>query len=122
MKDFITIFAVQMALVALISLFAVSDFASAGQKADGWAMNAGNQYAVLFPPGTQSHDAISKVIAAGGSVVRFGAFDNLVIVNSSAFDFKKTQAEYGAIFVFTPFIKGNCLILDKSRFQVSEPV
>lgn len=116
MKDFALVLSVQFALVGLISLFAVSDFTT---KIDG---RDNPQYAVFFPLGTSAADAVSHVVSAGGSVVRFAAFDNLIIVSSIEKDARKRLKESGALFIFSPFIKGNCVIEDKTGFNVSQSV
>ncbi len=75
------------------------------------------QYAVVFPPDTGYEQAMGEVMSSGGLPVRVGSFDFIVIAASDDRDFTDHVKEKGAVFVFSPLIKGGCITKNKAAFR-----
>jgi len=71
---------------------------------------AGDQVAVIFGPGTGLAEAISQIGRAEGTVVRVGAFSNIVVAVGSAPDLIDRVKEKGAWLVVDPRGLGGCFI------------
>ncbi len=71
---------------------------------------AGDQVAVVFPPGWGERDVLLASAEAGQNLVRFGALPNIGIVEfSSSADLEELRA-VGAWFLLDPQALGGCLI------------
>lgn len=74
------------------------------------------QYAIVFKPNTPQMQIIEKISKADGYPVRNTNIDFLFIAASKTSDFKSKIRELGAIAVFNPVIKGNCITTNKTAF------
>ena len=71
---------------------------------------AGDQVAVVFPPGWSERDVLLASAEAGQNLVRFGALPNVGIVEfSSQADLQDLRAA-GALLLLDPQVLGGCLI------------
>ena len=75
---------------------------------------AGEQVAVVFPPGTPQVRAMAKLDGLGARVVRGGAFGNVVVAH---FDTARSWADLrrvGAWIAIDPLAAGGCLLADET--------
>jgi hypothetical protein len=70
--------------------------------------------AVLFSPWTDAASAMQRSSAAGGRVVRFGAFPFIVVVEPDAPDFAARVAEQGAVLLLDPRSLAACLTVSRA--------
>lgn len=75
------------------------------------------QYAVVFPPSTPQIEIFNTVIKAQGLPVRNTTFDFIMVVASTDKNFQENIQKLGAIFVFSPIIKGSCVTKSYQRFR-----
>ena len=73
----------------------------------------GDPVAVVFAPGTSLVQAIDEIAVADGTVVRAGAFSNIVVAVGSAPDFSDRLLKRGAWLVADPYGLGGCLLASK---------
>lgn len=76
-----------------------------------------NQYALIFSPKTTPSNIYQHIVDADGTPVRGGTFDFVMIAASNNPKFIENIQRLGAIFVFSPIIKGGCLIENHARFR-----
>ena len=75
------------------------------------------EYAVVFKPGTHYRNGIDKVVRSGGVPVRSGTFEFVLIAASEDEAFLEYVKKQGAIFVFSPLVKGGCFVQNESTFK-----
>jgi hypothetical protein len=76
------------------------------------------EIAAIFPPGWQSDDVMRAVASTPVGVVRFGAFDNVVIVSAEDDDTRSALFQAGAWLLLPPGVLGGCLL---PRDRASNP-
>ena len=101
-------------LLGIIMIFTIFSISPSSADKYGYI-----EYAVVFLPSVTQRDAAMHVFAAGGSPVRNGNFSNIIIAASNQTDFQENIRQQGAIFTFSPFIKGGCIIQNFSTFKPS---
>lgn len=99
-------------LVLLVGILVVVSI-----QPDGFQDDGVHEYAVVFKPGTNHYKVIDKVLKSGGVPVRSGAFDFILIAASEDEAFLEYVKTQGAIFVFSPFVKGGCFVQNKTAFK-----
>ena len=75
---------------------------------------AGQEVALLFPPGTTATESLRAVAAAEGLAVRAGGFDNLMIARFSQDLNWASVWDMGALAALDPAVAGACAALLKS--------
>lgn len=70
---------------------------------------AGEQVALIFPPGTQREAALAALDPAALRAVRGGAWDNLLVVRASRDMTWRELWDLGALAAFDPLAFGFCL-------------
>ncbi len=112
-KQIISLFipcVVMALLVLLLAFMAIKpDYKISGEY---------NQYGVIFSPYVNQQQSVKAIIKAGGLPLRVGNFDFIQIIASSDESFIENMYDNGAVFIFTPVIKGACYFENKSRFGV----
>lgn len=98
-----------LAVIALLSYVSIKPLKSNGSDMI--------QYAILFPPGTKHRDMFDTVVRSGARPVRGGAFEFIMIAASKDTAFKETIKRSGAVLVFSPIIKGGCIIENQGTFK-----
>ena len=94
----------------IVLLFVVGIFAYASLKLPSKQEADMPQYLIVFPFKTTHMQGINAIIQAKGLPVRTGSFDFLLIAASENPNFAKDIRKQGASFIFSPIIKGGCLI------------
>lgn len=100
-----------------VILFLVGILAFVSMIPDGYEDQSNKQFAVVFSPDTTREQAMSQVIESGGYPIRAGAFDFIVIAAAPQSDFQSSVKGHGALFSFSPLIKGGCIITNKTAFK-----
>ena len=70
----------------------------------------GPDVAVVFPPGWSGADAMRAAARAEVGVVRFGAWDNILITRRTSDDDIDRLREAGAWYILPPGALGGCLV------------
>ena len=109
-RSFLSIGTTCLVICLLVGLLAYASVRPA-DASDGTA-----QYAVIFTPGTPHAEAIKKTVMAGGTPVRTGKFDFIIIATSENKDFEQSVKKTGAAFLFSAIIKGACSVDNKTAF------
>ena len=98
-----------LCLVAILTLVAVyPQYSYTGEQ---------TQYAVVFPPSISPTDIYTQITTSDGTPVRSATFDFIMIAASDNPEFITNIRKLGAILVFSPIIKGGCLIENHARFR-----
>ena len=74
----------------------------------------GDQAAAVFPPSWTESDVLVAAARADLSVVRFGAFPNVGIIQFDTKDALAALRREGALFLLSPGALGGCFILTAS--------
>lgn len=74
--------------------------------------------AVLFLPGTEESEILSAVTAAGGQILRGGAFSNVLVVRDDAPGFAGRLKGAGAWGVLSPALAAGCLLIPRDALPV----
>jgi hypothetical protein len=90
-----------ISLFMLVSTFAVA-------RAGLAPRDAAAGIAVVFAPWVSPAEAMNRVGRAGGRLVRFGAFDSIVIVAPQAPDFARNIKAEGALLLADPVALAGC--------------
>lgn len=75
------------------------------------------QYALVFSPNEDHNHIFRQIIKSDGRLVRDGTFNFIKIAASNSPNFHETIKKNGAIFVFSPIVRGGCFIKNKGRFK-----
>jgi len=102
-------------LLAALVLMAASTVALAGLEA---RPREGSDVAAIFPPWVTGVGAFARVAQAGGSVVRPGALDTILVAHSDAPGFAERLQTVGAWLVVDPIAFGGCLVRNSSSNEV----
>jgi hypothetical protein len=89
---------------ALISTFAV---ARVGLEPSDPSRGVG----VIFAPWIDADAALTRAVAAGGRIVRFGGLSFVVVVEPDSADYIRRVKAAGALFIVDPRILAACLPL-----------
>ena len=117
LKDGLSLLASVVVLLSLVGMFAYASIYPEQELDKDFT-----QYAVVFSPGMSDLEIFDKIMRSGGRPIRHATFDFIVIVASDQPNFIKSIKEASAIFVFSPIIKGGCLIQNKSRFRKNKEI
>lgn len=69
----------------------------------------GQDVAAIFPPWIGSGQAIERIALAGGTLVRMGIADTILVAHSDGGDFPQKLHDQGAWLVIDPVALGGCL-------------
>ena len=97
--------ATALAVAALLSASTVPVFASADLPGE-----TRGTLAALFPPGSDPAEILAGIGAAGGTVVRGGGWDSVLVVHSDEAGFARRLRQAGAWLVVDPRSAAGCLI------------
>jgi hypothetical protein len=69
----------------------------------------GDDVAAIFPPWIDGSEAIGRIGAAGGALVRTGITESILVVHGEGADFAARLRQAGAWLVVDPVAFGGCL-------------
>lgn len=97
--------ATAMAVAALLAASTVPVFAGADLPGE-----ASGTLAAVFPPGTGKPEVLAGIGAAGGTIVRGGGWNSVLVVHSEEAGFARRLRQAGAWLVVDPRSAAGCLI------------
>lgn len=74
--------------------------------AAGARLSSGDSVAVVFAPGVSVTEAAIRVVGAGGTPIRAGAFPNIIIARSDRPNFASDLYQQGAWLLLDPVLTG----------------
>lgn len=89
-----------MALFVVATLLPKASYASVDSQAP--------QYGVVLPVGSDAAQAFAVATAAGGTLVRHGFTDWIIITSSDDPTYSEKLYQAGALLVFNPAVLGGC--------------
>lgn len=73
-------------------------------------------YAVIFKPGTELLESYQKIVDAGGTPIRSGQYDFIIIASFESYTDLENAYKNGALLILNPAITGGCYIQSKNKF------
>ncbi len=85
--------------IGLLAMMLVSD------------LDGRDELGVFFPPGTSLTEAYQQVVQAGGTVVRTGAWENVLVARFDGRSGDQITTSMDSWFLFDPVLAGACGVL-----------
>ncbi|GAB5388351.1 MAG: hypothetical protein Alpg2KO_13190 [Alphaproteobacteria bacterium] len=80
-----------------------------------WPDSKARAYGVVMPPGMDELEVMTRVAAAGGRVVRYGASSSIVITDFGQEVERRDVSIPGALFLIQPLLLGGCQTSDAGK-------